>query len=125
MGWRASSGSLAATVIVVSAGLVAGVPVAQAKNGDTHVTGQGIVETLDCNDSTLIVVGTSNTITAVGSCWAVTVQGSANVIIADHVVNDITVFGFNQTVLYHDGDPAVLDRGRELGLTNRIDRVST
>lgn len=125
MGWRAASGALAASVIVVSAGLVAGVPVAQAKNGDTHVTGQGIVETLDCNDSTLIVVGTSNTITAVGSCWAVTVQGSANVIIADHVVNDITVFGFNQTVLYHDGDPAVLDRGRELGLTNRIDRVST
>ncbi|BBZ26803.1 membrane protein [Mycolicibacterium madagascariense] len=125
MGWRASSGSLAVCVTVVSASLVAGAPLAQAKNGDTHITGQGTVQTVDCNDSTLIVVGTSNTINAVGTCWAVTVQGSSNVIVADDVVNDITVFGFDQTVLYHGGDPAILDRGRELGLTNRIDRVST
>jgi DUF3060 family protein len=125
VGWRASGTSLAASAAVVAAGLFVGIPSAQAKNGDTHVTGQGIDETLDCNDSTLIVVGTSNTINVVGSCWAVTVQGSSNTIIADNVVNDITVFGFDQTVLYHTGDPAVLDRGRELGLTNRIDRVST
>ena len=101
-----------------------GVPVAQAKNGDTHITGQGITQTLDCNDSTLIVVGSGNTINAIGSCWAVTVQGSANVINADNVVNDITVYGFDQTVYYRSGDPQVLDRGREIGLTNRIDRVA-
>ncbi len=35
----------------------------------------------------------------------------------------IKVYCFNQTVIHHDGDPAVLDRGRELGLTNRIDPV--
>jgi hypothetical protein len=103
---------------------IAGAPAAQAKNGDTHVTGQGIVQTLDCNESTLIVVGTGNTINAIGSCWAVTMQGSSNIVIADNVVNDITVYGFNQTVLYHSGDPQVLDRGREIGLTNRIDRVA-
>ena len=112
-------------MVVVSAGLILGAPAAQAKNGDTHITGQGTNQTLDCNDSTLIVVGTSNTINAVGTCWAVTVQGSSNTIIADNVTNDITVYGFDQTVLYHGGDPQVLDRGRELGLTNRIDRVST
>jgi hypothetical protein len=105
--------------------LCVGVPSAQAKNGDTHVTGQGIVQTLDCNESTLIVVGTGNTINAIGSCWAVTMQGSSNVVIADNVVNDITVYGFNQTVLYRSGEPQVLDRGREIGLTNRIDRLAT
>jgi hypothetical protein len=114
---------VATSVIAVPVALGVGVPSAQAKNGDTHITGQGVSQTLDCNDSALIVVGTSNTITAVGSCWAVSVQGSSNVIIADNVVNDITVYGFDQTVLYHSGDPLVWDRGRELGLTNRIDRV--
>jgi hypothetical protein len=110
-------------MVAIPVTLCVGVPPAQAKNGDTHITGQGIVQTLDCNDATLIVMGTGNTITAVGSCWAVTTQGSSNVVIADNVVNDITVYGFNQTVLYHNGDPQVLDRGRELGLTNRIDRL--
>ena len=123
MGWRALGASLAAGVVAVPVALCVGVPAAQAKNGDTHITGQGIIQTLDCNNATLIVVGTANTITAVGSCFAISTQGSSNIIIADNVVNDITVYGFNQTVLYHGGVPQVLDRGRELGLTNRIDRV--
>jgi hypothetical protein len=117
--------SLAVGVVAVSGGLFVGVPAAQAKNGDTHITGQGVNQTLDCNDSALIVVGTGNNITAVGTCWAVSVQGSSNIVVADNVINDITVYGFDQTVLYHNGDPQVLDRGREVGLTNRIDRVST
>ena len=122
VGCRVLGASLAGMVLVPLA--IAGAPAAQAKNGDTHITGQGIVQTLDCNESTLIVVGTGNTINAIGSCWAVTMQGSSNIVIADNVVNDITVYGFNQTVLYHSGDPQVLDRGREIGLTNRIDRVA-
>lgn len=124
MGWRTFGASLATAVIVVPI-LPFGVaiPSASAKNGDTHVTGQGIIQTLDCNDSTLIVVGTSNTVTAVGTCWAVSVQGSSNIVIADNVINDITVYGFDQTVLFHNGDPLILDRGRELGMTNRLDRV--
>ena len=124
MGWKAFGASLATgvfTVPVLAVGV--GVPAASAKNGDTHVTGQGIIQTLDCNDSTLIVMGTSNTVTAFGTCWAVTVQGSSNIVIADTVVNDITVYGFDQTVLFHNGDPQILDRGRELGMTNRLDRV--
>jgi Ca2+-binding RTX toxin-like protein len=123
VGCKTLGASLIAGAIVVSGSLFVGVPAAQAKNGDTHITGQGINQTLDCNDSALIVVGTGNNITAVGTCWGVSVQGSSNIVVVDDVVNDITVYGFDQTVLYHNGEPAVLDRGRELGMTNRIDRL--
>ena len=92
--------------------------------GDTHITGNGIEQTLDCNNGTLLVFGTGNQINALGSCWAVTVQGSSNLIVADNVVNDITVYGFDQTVFYKSGEPFVWDRGRELGMTNRVDRVA-
>jgi hypothetical protein len=115
-------GAPLACVLAIAATTVAA-PAAQAKNGDTHITGQGVVQTLDCNDSTLIVVGTGNYITAKGSCWAVTVQGSSNVIIADNVVDNIIVYGSDQTVMFHTGAPAINDRGRELGMTNRIDQV--
>ena len=92
--------------------------------GDTHITGVGINRTLDCNNGTLLVLGSYNTINALGSCWAVTMQGSSNTVIADNVVNDITVYGSDQMVLYKSGEPIVLDRGRELGMVNRIDRVA-
>jgi Ca2+-binding RTX toxin-like protein len=120
---KAVGRSLAALAITFPAALGVGVPAAQAINGDTHITGQGIVQTLDCNESTLIVMGTGNTINALGSCWAVTVQGSSNIVVADNVVNNIIVYGNDQTVFYKNGEPAVWDRGRELGMTNRIDRV--
>ncbi|WP_197496743.1 DUF3060 domain-containing protein [Mycobacterium sp. 1274761.0] len=102
---------------------IVGVPPAQAKEGDTHITSVGSVQTIDCNDSTLLVNGSGNSITALGSCWAITVQGSSNTIIADNVINDITVYGFDQAVFYKNGDPVIWDRGRELGMMNRIDRV--
>jgi hypothetical protein len=114
-------GGLLATGLI--AAVTIGTPMAHAKNGDTHITGQGINQTLDCNESTLYVMGTNNYITAKGSCWGVAVQGSSNVVVVDNVVNDIVVYGFDQTVLFHDGDPSLWDRGRELGMTNRIDRV--
>jgi Protein of unknown function (DUF3060) len=123
MTWTAVGRSLAACVITLPVALAVGVPVANAKNGDTHITGIGIVQTLDCNESTLHVNGTGNQINAVGSCWAVTVMGSSNVIVADNVTNDITVYGWDQLVLYKNGEPIVWDRGRELGMTNRVDRV--
>ena len=44
---------------------------------------QGITQTLDCNTATVLVNGTSNTIYAKGSCWAVTLQGSSNIVVAD------------------------------------------
>lgn len=120
---KAVGRSVAACVIAFPVALGLGVPSAQAKDGDTHITGNGIVQTIDCNESTLHVLGTGNQINALGSCWAVTVQGSSNMIVADNVVNDITVYGSDQTVFYKSGEPVVWDRGRELGMVNRIDRV--
>ena len=52
-----------------------------------------------------------------------TVQGSSNTIVADNVINDITVYGSDQRVFYKNGEPVVWDRGRELGMMNQIDRV--
>jgi hypothetical protein len=120
---KAVGRSLTACAIVFPAALGLGVPSAQAKNGDTHITGQGIVQTLDCNESTLFVTGAGNTVYALGSCWAVTMQGSSNVVIADNIVDNVIVYGNDQTVFYKNGEPFVWDRGRELGMTNRIDRV--
>ena len=48
---------------------------------------------------------------------------AVGVIVADNVINDITVYGWDQTVLYKNGAPIVWDRGRELGMTNRINQV--
>jgi hypothetical protein len=113
---------MAAALLLVSLG-TAVAPPALAKNGDTHIAGVGRQQTIDCNDSTLLINGSDNTITALGSCWAVTIQGSGNTVIADNVVNDITVYGFNQRVFFKTGDPALIDRGRELGMVNQLDRV--
>ena len=123
MKWTTVAGSLATCVIAIAAESAAPPPAAHAKNGDTHITGQGIEQTLDCNNATLIVNGTANVVTALGSCWAVTVMGSSNTIVADNVVNDITVYGWDETVFYKNGDPVLWDRGRELGMTNRLARV--
>lgn len=124
MSWSSVGRALAAGALVVPA-VIAGVnaPAAVAKNGDTHVVGQGLNQTLDCNDSTLFVNGSFNYITAVGTCWAVTVQGSSNIVVADNVINDVTVYGWDQTVYFHEGQPALIDRGRELGMLNRLERV--
>lgn len=123
MAGKALGGLLIATTVTGAVVLAPGAPTAVAKNGDTHITGAGITQTIDCNDATLIVNGSWNNIVAKGSCWAVTVQGSTNTVVADNVVNDITVYGSDQTVYYKTGDPFVWDRGRELGMVNRIDRV--
>jgi hypothetical protein len=121
--WRTVAGSLATCVITVAATPAAPPPVAHAKNGDTHIIGEGLQQTLDCNDATLIVNGTGNNVNALGNCWAVTVMGSGNTIIADTVTHDITVYGYDQTVFYHNGAPILWDRGRELGMTNRLQQV--
>jgi hypothetical protein len=120
---KAVGRSLAACAIAFPAALGLGVPSAQAKNGDTHITGQGIVQTIDCNESTMLVNGTANTVYALGSCWAVTMQGSSNVVVADNIVDNVIVYGNDQTVFDKSGEPFVWDRSRELGMTNRIDRV--
>lgn len=103
MKWNTVAASLAAGVITIAVALAAPPPAAHAKNGDTHVTGQGIERTLDC--------------------WAVTVMGSSNTVVADTIINDITVYGWDETVFFRNGDPFIWDRGRELGMVNRLQRV--
>jgi hypothetical protein len=116
---------LAACAIAIAFTLAAGAPTGYAKNGDTHVTGQGLEQTIDCNGATLLVDGTRNTVNALGTCWAVTVMGSGHTVVADNVVHDITVYGYNESVFYKNGEPFVWDRGRELGMVNRISHVGS
>ena len=123
MNWTTAAGSLATRAVTIAATPAAPPPAAHAKNGDTHVVGQGIQQTLDCNDSTLIVNGTGNSVNALGNCWAVTVMGSSNAVIADPITHDITVYGWDETVFFHNGSPFIWDRGRELGMTNRLQQV--
>lgn len=145
MMWTVAGRALAACVVSVPLALTAGTAVAGADPDrlcnpylrecadnavvganvpglDTHITGIGIVRTVDCNNGTLLVNGANNQITALGSCWAVTMQGNSNIVVADNVVNDVTVYGWDQMVVYKNGSPVVWDRGRELGMTNRIGR---
>jgi Protein of unknown function (DUF3060) len=121
--WTTVAGPLAAFALVIAAAPAAPPPPAHAKNGDTHIIGEGTEQTLDCNDATLIVNGTRNIVNAKGNCWAVTVMGSSNTVIADSITHDITAYGWDQTVFYHGGAPFIWDRGRELGMTNRLQQV--
>jgi hypothetical protein len=123
LNWTAVAGSLASCAITVAVTPASAAPAAHAKNGDTHVIGEGIEQTLDRNDATLIVNGARNTLNALGNCWAVTVMGSSNTVIAHSVTHDITVYGYDQTVFYHNGARIIRDRGRELGMTNRLQQV--
>ncbi len=123
MNWTTVAAPLATCAVAVAAASAAPPPAAHAKNGDTHVIGEGIEQTLDCNDATLLVNGTGNRVTALGNCWAVTVMGSSNTVVADSVTHDITVYGWDETVFYHSGAPFIWDRGRELGMTNRLQQV--
>lgn len=116
---------LAACAIAIAFTLAAGAPTGHAKNGDTHVTGEGVEQTIDCNGATLLVDGTRNTVNALGTCWAVTVMGSGHTVVADNVVHDVTVYGYNESVFYKNGEPFVWDRGRELGMVNRISHVGS
>jgi hypothetical protein len=124
MNWSIPCRAVAASAIAIAFTSGAGAPSGHAKNGDTHITGMGIEQTIDCNGATLLVDGTRNTVNALGTCWAVTVMGSGHTIVADSVIHDITVYGSNESVFYKSGQPVVWDRGRELGMTNRISQVA-
>jgi hypothetical protein len=123
MKWSIPCRAVAASAIAVAC--AAALPSGHAKNGDTHVTGMGIEQTVDCNGATLLVDGTRNTVNALGTCWAVTVMGSGHTIVADNVIHDITVYGSNESVFYKNGEPFIWDRGRELGMVNRVSHVGS
>ncbi|MGO4442343.1 DUF3060 domain-containing protein [Mycobacterium sp. 2YAF39] len=145
MMWTVIGRSLAACAVSLPVALTLGAPAADADpfvcnpylrqcadnavvgqdpGQDTHIQGIGLVRTIDCNNSTLLVNGSGNQVTALGTCYGVTLQGSGNFVVADNVTNDVTVYGWDQTVLYKNGAPYVWDRGRELGMTNNISRLA-
>ena len=119
MKWTA----LGAVLLGLATGPVGGAPTANAVPGDIHIYGVHETHTLECNGGTLFINGVNLTVHVVDSCWAVTMQGSQNTVIADTIINDVTVYGYDQTVYYHNGEPFLFDRGRELGMTNRLQRV--
>jgi hypothetical protein len=123
MNWSIPCRAVAASAIAIA--FAAGAPSGHAKNGDTHITGEGIEQTIDCNGATLLVDGTRNTVNALGTCWAISVMGTGHTIVADNVIHDITVYGSSESVFYKNGDPIVWDRGRELGMTNRVSHVGS
>lgn len=123
MNWSIPGRVLAASAVAIA--FTAAAPSGHAKNGDTHVTGEGVEQTVDCNGATLLIDGTRNVVNALGTCWAISVMGSGHTVVADNVIHDITVYGSNESVFYKNGDPAVWDRGRELGMTNRISHVGS
>ncbi|MCV7108468.1 DUF3060 domain-containing protein [Mycolicibacterium chitae] len=114
--------AIGAAAAVLLTGIV--LPATAQANNDSYVTGVGVKQTVDCAGGTLFVNGSGNSVTALGDCWAVTMQGSGNTVIADHVINDITVYGWDQIAYFKNGNPALIDRGRELGMTNRLARVA-
>ena len=122
MNWSIPCRAVAASALAIT---FTSAPSGLAKNGDTHITGEGIEQTIDCNGATLLVDGTRNTVNALGTCWAVSVMGSGHTVVADNVIHDITVYGSNESVFFKNGDPVVWDRGRELGMTNRISHVGS
>ncbi|MGV0732197.1 DUF3060 domain-containing protein [Mycolicibacter sinensis] len=124
MKWTTLGAALLCVAGGLAGGLAGGTPSAHAVPGDIHVYGVHETRTLDCNGGTLFINGVHNTVHAMGNCWAVTLQGSQNTVIAETIINDVTVYGYDQTVYYHNGDPLLFDRGRELGMTNRLQRVA-
>ncbi|UQX11578.1 DUF3060 domain-containing protein [Candidatus Mycobacterium methanotrophicum] len=124
MRWTLVCRALAAFGIAMAFMLAAGAPTRHATNGDTHVAGEGLEETVDCNGATLFADGTRNVVNALRSCWAVTVMGSSHTVVVDNVAHDIIVYGDNESVCYKSGQPLVWDRGRELGTTNRISQIA-
>ncbi|WP_428342289.1 DUF3060 domain-containing protein [Mycobacterium sp.] len=125
MNWSIPCRAVAASAIAIAFTSHTGAPSGHAKNGDTHITGMGVEQTIDCNGATLLVDGTRNTVNALGTCRAVTVMGSGHTIVADSVIHDITVYGSGESVFYKNGEPFVWDRGRELGMVNRVSHVES
>ena len=120
MNWTAIAGSLA-TCVIAHRRPGRRAPVVQAKNGDTHITGQGIEQTPRLQQLRRCSwKGSDNTINALGFVWAVTVRGSSNIIVADNIVGQRPrVRQQPDRLLQERPDPTVWDRGRELGMVNR------
>ena len=56
MKWSIPSRTVAVCAVAIAFTSAAGAPPGHAKNGDTHITGMGLEQTVDCNGATLALV---------------------------------------------------------------------
>jgi hypothetical protein len=81
----------------------------------------GTTTTLDCGDGkSLNVGGSNNTLTVKGTCGTVSIGGADNKITIDKIDKHLNVVGFNNTIIYKDGNPKV----ENLGNGNTINKAS-
>jgi Protein of unknown function (DUF3060) len=81
----------------------------------------GTTTTLDCgNGKSLNVGGSNNTLTVTGTCGTVSIGGAENKVTIDKIDKHLNVVGFNNTIIYKDGNPKV----DNLGSGNTINKAS-
>jgi hypothetical protein len=84
----------------------AAAPTTPSPGSSQSVSGIKDTKTVICNDSDLIISGSSNTITVTGQCASVTVAGTGNIVVLDSA-ESITASGFDNKVTYHSGTPHI------------------
>jgi hypothetical protein len=81
-------------------------PTIPPAGGLITLTGNSVSETVACNQSIVVVTGSSSTHTITGHCASVTVSGDDNVVNVDSV-DTITAGGSGNKVTYRSGTPQV------------------
>jgi hypothetical protein len=91
----------------------AGPTTSTVPRGTTQVvTGSLENKNYDCNDGSLIVTGSTNSIVITGHCVKLDVQGIKNVVTVDSADN-ISASGISNEITYHSGTPQVSNEGLE------------
>ncbi len=78
--------------------------------GQLSVAGINENKTIACNDNHVSVDGIANTVTITGHCATVTVSGMQNKVTLD-ASDQINASGFDNVVIYHSGEPDVINGG--------------
>lgn len=115
MNWTAVAEARATCDVPLAAVPAAPPPAARAKSGGTDTRGEGVEQTVRCDEATVLVNSTRDVDTARGICCAVTVMGSSDTGIAATVRHDITMNGSDETVFPHTGTPSAWPRSERNG----------
>jgi serine/threonine protein kinase len=76
------------------------------------VTGSLQNKNYDCNDGSLIITGSTNSVVITGHCVKLDVEGIKNVVTVDSADN-ISASGISNEVTYHSGTPQISNEGLE------------
>lgn len=77
-----------------------------------HYSSFGTEAAIDCGDGRpLNIAGSNNTLSVTGSCASVSVTGADNRVHLEKVTDSLEVGGLNNTVVYDDGEPDVVNSG--------------